>query len=107
MVTTVGTDNVITFGHTKPDHNKQIKPLTDLLKLFKRKDIIAMSMIILSSFNSILIFFLTNYLMQMLTGSDPRKKSLVEVIVLTMIGLSNSNKTRYQVGCQSRTNACI
>ena len=28
-------------------------------------------------------------------------------IVLTMIGLSNSNKTRYQVGCQSRTNACI
>ncbi len=30
-----------------------------------------------------------------------------EDIVLTMIGLSNSNKTRYQVGCQSRTNACI
>ncbi len=30
-----------------------------------------------------------------------------EIIVLTMIGLSNSNKTRYQVGCQSRTNACI
>jgi hypothetical protein len=28
-------------------------------------------------------------------------------IVLTMIGLSNSNKTRYQVGSQSRTNACI
>ena len=26
-------------------------------------------------------------------------------IVLTMIDLSNSNKTRYQVGCQSRTNA--
>ncbi len=28
-------------------------------------------------------------------------------IVLTMLGISNSNKTRYQVGCQSRTNACI
>ncbi len=28
-------------------------------------------------------------------------------IVLTMIGISNSNKTRYQVGRQSRTNACI
>ncbi len=32
---------------------------------------------------------------------------LADSIVLTMIGLSNSNKTRYQVGCQSRTNACI
>ncbi len=29
------------------------------------------------------------------------------IIVLTMIGISNSNKTRYQVGSQSRTNACI
>ncbi len=29
------------------------------------------------------------------------------LIVLTMIGISNSNKTCYQVGCQSRTNACI
>ncbi len=28
-------------------------------------------------------------------------------IVLTMIGISNSNKTCYQNGCQSRTNACI
>ncbi len=74
-------DHVITFGHTKPDHNEQVKPLTDLIKLYKRKDIIAMSVIILSSFYSILIFFfLTNYPMQMLTGSDPRKKSLVEVM---------------------------
>ncbi len=30
-----------------------------------------------------------------------------ETIVLTMIGISNSNKTCYQSGCQSRTNACI
>jgi hypothetical protein len=30
-----------------------------------------------------------------------------QVIVLAMIGLSNSNTTRYQVGSQSRTNACI
>ncbi len=30
-----------------------------------------------------------------------------QFIVLTMIGISNSNKTSYQVGCQSRTNACI
>ncbi len=29
------------------------------------------------------------------------------LIVLTMIGISNSNKTCYQNGCQSRTNACI
>ncbi len=28
-------------------------------------------------------------------------------IVLTMIGISNSNKTCYQNGCQSRTDACI
>ncbi len=35
------------------------------------------------------------------------KKVMCGIIVLTMIGLSNSNKTRYQVGCQSRTNACI
>ncbi len=34
-------------------------------------------------------------------------KILLKNIVLTMIGLSNSNKTRYQVGSQSRTNACI
>jgi hypothetical protein len=30
-----------------------------------------------------------------------------EVIVLTMIGISNSNKTSYRNGCQSRTNAYI
>jgi hypothetical protein len=74
-------DHVITLGHTKPDHNEQVKPISDLIKLYKRKDIIAMSVIILSSFYSILIFFfLTNYPMQMLTGSDPRIKSLVEVM---------------------------
>ncbi len=37
---------------------------------------------------------------------ETRNRNVV-FIVLTMIGLSNSNKTRYQVGCQSRTNACI
>ncbi len=37
-------------------------------------------------------------------GERERKK---ESIVLTMIGISNSHKTCYQVGCQSRTNACI
>ncbi len=36
-----------------------------------------------------------------------RKVKTLQTIVLTMIGISNSNKTRYQVGCQSRTNACI
>ncbi len=45
------------------------------------------------------------------TRKRTKKKEIQEEtdgrIVLTMIGLSNSNKTRYQVGCQSRTNACI
>jgi hypothetical protein len=33
-------DNVITLGHTKPDHNNQIKPQTGLLKLYKSYNII-------------------------------------------------------------------
>ena len=35
------------------------------------------------------------------------KQAVGNFIVLTMIGISNSNKTSYQDGCQSRTNACI
>jgi hypothetical protein len=39
-----------------------------------------------------------------------KKKKKIETatnIVLTMIGISNSNKTSYQNGCQSRTDAYI
>ena len=36
-----------------------------------------------------------------------KKIEAVTNIVLTMIGVSNSNKTSYRNGCQSRTNAYI
>ena len=41
------------------------------------------------------------------TKSNSINKNLYSVIVLTMIGVSNSNKTSYRNGCQSRTNAYI
>ena len=44
------------------------------------------------------MFILRHKLVYSVTATD---------IVLTMIGISNSNKTSYRNGCQSRTNAYI